>query len=89
MVDVHALVPDLDGLVDGDVEEIAVVRDQHEGVLVVVEIIFQPVAGFQIQMVGGLVEQQKDGFCSSSLASAMRICQPPENSSVRRAQSSF
>ncbi len=29
------------------------------------------------------------GFCSSSLASASRICQPPENSSVCRSQSSL
>ena len=31
-VEMDSLVPDLDDLVDGDVEEIAVVGDQHEGV---------------------------------------------------------
>ena len=34
-------------------------RDQHEGVRIVAEILFQPVAGFQVEMVGGLVEQQQ------------------------------
>ena len=62
VVDVHALVPQLDGLVDGDVEEVAVVRDEDVGVGVVVEIVFEPVAGFEVEMVGGLVEQQERGF---------------------------
>ena len=55
VVDVHALVPQLDGFVDGDVEEVAVVRDEDVGVGVVVEIVFEPVAGFEIEVVGGLV----------------------------------
>ena len=42
-----------------DVQEVAVVRDQHERVRVGGEIAFQPVARFQIQVVGGLVEQQQ------------------------------
>ena len=58
-VEVNALVPDLDDLVDRHVEKVAVVRDQHEGVGIVAEILFQPVAGFEIEMVGGLVEQQQ------------------------------
>ena len=62
MVDVHALVPELDGLVDGDVEEVAVVRDEDVGVGVVVEIVFEPVAGFEVEVVGGLVEEQQAGF---------------------------
>ena len=57
VVDVHALVPELDGLVDGDVEEVAVVRDEDVGVGVVVEIVFEPVAGFEVEVVGGLVEE--------------------------------
>ena len=55
----NALVPDLDDLVDGHVEKIAVVRNQHEGVGIVAEILFQPVARFEIEMVGRLVEQQQ------------------------------
>ena len=62
VVDVHALVPQLDGLVDGDVEEVAVVRDEDVGVGVVVEIVFEPVAGFEVEVVGGLVEQKERGF---------------------------
>ena len=62
VVDVHALVPELDGLVDGDVEEVAVVRDEDVGVGVVVEIVFEPVAGFEVEVVGGLVEEQEAGL---------------------------
>ena len=58
-IEVDALVPDFGDTVDGDVEEIAVVRDQDEGERIVVEIALQPVAGFEIEVVGGLVEQQQ------------------------------
>ena len=54
-----ALVPDFDDLLDCDVEEVAVVRDQHVRVADNREIFFQPVAGFEVEMVGGLVEQQQ------------------------------
>ena len=63
----NPLVPDLDDLVDGHVEEVAVVRNQHEGVGIVRQIIFQPVAGFEIEMVGGLVEQQQVGLLQQQL----------------------
>ncbi len=56
-VEPETLVPDFGDLVDRDVEKIAVVRDQHEGMRIVLQIFFQPVAGFEIEMVGGLVEQ--------------------------------
>ena len=62
VVDVHALVPELDGLVDGDVEEVAVVRDQDVGVGIVVQIVLEPVARFEVEVVGGLVEQQQAGL---------------------------
>ncbi len=61
-VEMHAAIPDLDDFVDRDVQEIAVVRDQHEGERVVGKILLQPVACFQIQVIGGLVEQQQVGF---------------------------
>ena len=89
VVGVHALVPEFDGLVYSDVEEVAVVRDEDVGVGIVVEVVFEPVAGFDVEVIGGLVEERSEGFCSNSLASAMRICQPPENSSVLRSQSSL
>ena len=66
-IEVQALVPQLDDLADGDVEEVAVVGDQHEGVRVGVEILFEPVAGFQVEMVGRLVEQQQVGFFQQQL----------------------
>ena len=63
----NALVPDLDNLVDGHVEKIAVVGDQHKSVGIVAEIFFQPVAGFEIKMVGGFVEQQQVGLLQQQL----------------------
>ena len=51
----------------GDVEEIAVVRDQDEGVGIVLQIVFQPVARFEIEVVGGLVEQQQIGLVKQQL----------------------
>ena len=67
MIDVHALVPDLDGLVDRDVEEVAVVRDEDEGVLVVRQVFLKPVARFEIEMVRGLVEEKQRGFLKKKL----------------------
>ena len=75
-------------LFDGDVEEIAVVRDQDERVRVIRSDI--PPASCALRDPGGWSARRAaaDWACSSSsLASAMRICQPPENSSVRRFQS--
>ena len=66
-VKVNPLVPDLDDLVDGHVEKIAVVRDQHKSVGIVAEIFLQPVAGFEIKMVGGLVQQQQVGLLQQQL----------------------
>ena len=42
-------------------------RDQHEGVRVGGQILFQPVAGFQVEVVGGLVEQQQVGLFEQQL----------------------
>ncbi len=44
------------------VQKKAVVRNQDEGVRIVSQILLQPVARFQIQVIGGLVEQQQIGF---------------------------
>ena len=64
---VQALVPDLDGAVDGDVEKVAVVGDEDVAEGIVVEIVLKPVAGFEIEMVGGLVEKQQVGFGQQQL----------------------
>ena len=45
-----------------DVEKIAVVRNQHEGVRIISQILFQPVAGFEIEVIGRFVEQQQVGL---------------------------
>src|SRR5207248_9434395 len=58
-VEVNALVPDFDNLVDGDVEEVAVVRDQHKREWIFAEILLQPIAGFEIKMIRRLIEQQQ------------------------------
>jgi hypothetical protein len=62
VVGVHPLVPELDGFVDGHIEEVAVVGDEDVGVGVVVEVVLEPVAGLEVEMVGGLVEQEEGGF---------------------------
>ena len=47
----------------GDVvEEVAVVRDGDDGALVAGEVLFEPVDGFGVEMVGGLVEQEDGGL---------------------------
>ena len=61
------LVPDLDRPVHGDVQKIAVVRDQHVGERIIRQIRFQPVARFQIQVIGRLVEQQHVGLFEQQL----------------------
>ena len=66
-VEVDALVPDLDDAIDRDVEEIAVVRDQHVGEGILQQVLFQPVARFEIEMVRGLVEQQQVGLRQQQL----------------------
>ena len=55
-------VPDFNNLVHRHVQKIAVVRHQDEGVGITFEVLFKPVAGFKIQMIGGLIQQQKIGF---------------------------
>src|SRR5205814_1249868 len=58
-VEMNAFVPDFGNLVDGYVEEVTIVRDQHKGVGVIRQIFFQPVASFKIKMVGGFIEQEQ------------------------------
>src|SRR5579859_1738181 len=61
------LVPYLGGLLDCYVKKIAVVRDQHVGMRIVDEILFEPVSGFKIKVVRGLVQQQEVGFLQQQL----------------------
>ena len=66
-VEPEALVPDFRDLVDRHIEKITVVRDQHEGVRIIVQIFFQPVARFEVEMVRGFVEQQQVGLLQQQL----------------------
>ena len=67
VIDVDVLVPDLDDLVDCHVEEVAIVRDQDVALGVRSQIVFEPVAGLQVEMVRRLVEQQKIGLLEEQL----------------------
>ena len=57
-VKMHAAVPQFDRLARRYVQKIAIVRDDDVGVRICSEVVFEPVARFEIEMVGGLVEQQ-------------------------------
>jgi hypothetical protein len=59
VIDMRTLVPHLHDLAHGHVQKVAVVRDQHKRILVVAQIVFEPVARLQIEVVGRLVEQQQ------------------------------
>ena len=59
VVDVEALVPYLDDLVDRDVEKIAVVGDEDVAEGIGLEVVLEPVARFEIEMVGRLVQQEQ------------------------------
>jgi hypothetical protein len=59
LINGEALVPYLHGAVDGDVEKVAIVRDENVAEGIALQIAFEPVARFEIEMVGGLVEEQK------------------------------
>ena len=49
-------------LIADPVEEGAVVADHHKGCALLQQVVLQPLDGFDIQMVGGFVEQQKIRF---------------------------
>ena len=49
------------------VEEVPVVRDGDDGAVVAVEEVLEPVDGFEVEVVGGLVEQQRLGVAEERL----------------------
>ena len=61
-VEEQLLVPDLDGFLHRDIEKVAIVRDQQECKGILVQVLFQPVARFKVQVVGGFVEKKQVGF---------------------------
>ncbi|MNE75652.1 hypothetical protein D3C76_1451500 [compost metagenome] len=54
-------------LVDDWVEEITVMRNQHQGARIAFQPAFQPDHRIQIQVVGGFVQQQQIGTANQSL----------------------
>ncbi len=68
------------------VEEVAVMGDDEDRARIFAQVVFQPVDGFGVEMVGRLVQQQQIGLSSSNLQSATRRRSPPE--SLSTAQSS-
>ncbi len=67
VIEIYFLVPEFHHFADGDVKEITVVRDQDVAERVVGEVRLQPIAGFQVEVIGGLVEQQQVGFFKQQL----------------------
>ena len=66
-VEIGAAVPDFEDLVHGDVQKIAVVRNQDEGEGIIVQVLLQPVARLEIEVVRGLIEQQQIGLDQQEL----------------------
>jgi len=56
-VEMHAAIPDLDRLTHRHIQKITVVRNQYVGERVGSKILFQPIARFEIQVIGRLVQQ--------------------------------
>ena len=61
------LVPQLQNAAHRDIQKIAVVRNQHDGVRIIRQVLLQPVAGFQIEVIGRFVEQQQVGLFEQQL----------------------
>src|SRR5205814_6509396 len=93
-IKMHAAVPDLGGLIYGDIQEVPVVRDKHQREWIVDQVLFQPVARFQIQVVGGFVQQQQVGLVEQEfgqrdthLPTAGKLFSAPIPVGTREAQS--
>ena len=53
------LVPDFGNLVDRHIQKITVVRNQQKSMRIIMQVFFQPVASFKVEVVSGFVEQQQ------------------------------
>ena len=62
VVELGLVVLDAEGLIGHAVEEVTVVGDDHDTALVVRKVMLQPAERLDVQMVGGLVEQQNIGL---------------------------
>lgn len=63
----HLAKVDIDGVGAHLIEEVAVVADHEHGMFEVAQIFFKPLYGFQVEVVGGLVEQQVVGLAEEGL----------------------
>ncbi len=52
------------------VEEVAVVGDEEDGAAEAAEVVFEPVEGLGVEVVGGLVEQEEVGLLQQDAAEA-------------------
>src|SRR5579863_9076913 len=66
-VEISMPVPEFQDLVYGNVQKIPVMGDENVSERIVVQISFQPIAGFEIQVIGGLIEQQQIGSFQEQL----------------------
>jgi hypothetical protein len=66
-VDDDSFVIDVGGVGGDGVEEVTIVGDADEGAVVVLEEVLEPVDGFEIEVVGGLVEEERLGLAEEGL----------------------
>ena len=83
----HAAVLERGDVVDAGVHEGAVVTDDEYGAVVVSDKAAQPLDTSRSKWLVGSSSSSRSGWRRKSLASAMRICQPPENSEHGRSKS--
>ena len=67
VVEDDGLVVDVGGVGADVVEEVAVVRDGDDRAVVAVEEVFEPVNGLEVEVVGGLVEEEGFGVAEEGL----------------------
>ena len=61
-IEVDGPIADFEDTPHGGVEEVSVVRDHDEGRWIALQIRLEPVARFEVEVVGGLIEQKEAGL---------------------------
>ncbi len=76
---------DVQYAVDDGIEELAVVRNHQQRARVARQPFLQPDDGVEVEVIGGLIQQQADRRANTARAPcANRTRQPPENSATGR-----
>ena len=75
---VELAVLDMDDAIHHGIEEVAVVRNEHQRALIALEPLLQPDDGVEIQVVVGSSSSSRSERQSSAWARFRRIRQPPE-----------